>query len=701
MLIAAIVWVIFILSEVYLSFQNPSHVLNQADLSLGYKILLLGSDYFLSGLGIFFVAYIFYFLLKQDWLKGLVRSTVKLILFLVVFVFSLFFILDWALFYDYKAFINMNILKLIVYDFSQMFSHAWSIDPAKTVMVILFPLIFVFILWVLSEKKILRMQKIMQVRLMRLIYPLFILLFLTFGLALFFYFDAGNGFANKFRSNFKTRTGPTASLLSELWLDPFLSYSEQFFDESANYRVASYFGEILDKKEIQKKGILNASRFPIVERPIISLEDYAQTLNLSKIKRFNVILILVESLRPDQLKAFGGSRLVMPFLESLTDSAYSFTNTFAQASNSSYADLCPLSSHYPLRSRQYNLYPKHIPYPRVLIYDVLKSLGYKTAIISSQNERWGAMLNYLNTGYLDKILHAGNYTGQRYAANELASINAQGKIDDYHTVQEAINWIGQINSKDSFFLYMNLQNSHVPYRVPDGFPRKFSPERLDFVIGFNNYPKEKSSLVKDVYADSLRYVDAQIERFFSYLKERNLLDKTIFIVTGDTGQAFYEHGFAGHSNKLYNEVIKVPLIVKVPGVEKGIQDNRLAQHIDIPPSVLSLLGIEEHPSFQGVSLFDPLEEGEAAVYSIVQSYALQYAIIKRDWKLIFDVGEWEYFLYNLRSDPNELLNLRDREPGILKELSEQLTFWRFKQLEYYADPDRYLNYYPPFYKHLK
>jgi arylsulfatase A-like enzyme len=696
-LASATVWFIFILGETLLSLQIPFHVINQNGLSFGYKILLLGANYFLLAICILFVT-VLLSSLSQKWLTGWVGSAVKFFLFLFVSALVFFLALDWVLFYDYRAFINLNILKLIAYDPHQMFLHAWSIDPRKTVIGFVLPPVFVFLLCGFIKNTVLRMQRNIQDRLIKFISLFLVLCFLIFNFALILYFNPKNGFLNKFRVYFKTRTAPEASLFSELLLDPFLGYSDRFSDKAENFKMISYLGGIID----QKSAAFDSWRIPVVEKPIISMQDYLRTFNTSAIRRYNVILILVESLRPDQLMAFGGLRQVMPFLDSLASSACIFTNTFNQASNSSYADLCVLSSHYPLRSRSYYLYPKHIPYPRVLIYDVLKALGYKTAIISSQNERWGAMSNYLETGSLDKFLHAGNYSGDIYAANEHASLNLQGKIDDYYTVQEAISWIDKISPQENFFLYMNLQNSHVPYRIPAGFPRKFSLEKPDFVIGFNNYPHDKSWLVKDVYADSLRYVDTQIERLFSYLQERKLLDKTVFIVTGDTGQAFYEHGFAGHSNKLYNEVIKVPLIIKAPGVPQGIKDDRLAQHIDILPSVFSLLHIGAHPSFQGASLFDPPQGGaEPAAYSIVQSYALQYAIIKGDWKLIFDAGEWEYFLYNLRKDPGELFNMKDKYPEIVKDLSGQLTFWRLKQLEYYADPDKYLKYYPPFFKNRK
>ncbi len=101
----------------------------------------------------------------------------------------------------------------------------------------------------------------------------------------------------------------------------------------------------------------------------------------------------------------------MPTIDALARESRVFTNAYIQASHSNYADLVPLSSQYPLRSPQMYEYPPNPTYPRVLIYDVLKALGYKTAIFSSQNERWGGMINFHRQSSLDRFFDAETFTG--------------------------------------------------------------------------------------------------------------------------------------------------------------------------------------------------------------------------------------------------------------------------------------------------
>ena len=121
----------------------------------------------------------------------------------------------------------------------------------------------------------------------------------------------------------------------------------------------------------------------VIRRPIISMDQYIARIPQAGVKRWNVLMVQVESLRSDQLRIYGGTRDAMPAVDALARESRVFTNAYVQASHSNYEDLVPLSSQYPLRSAEMYEYPVNPTYPRVLIYDVLKALGYKTAIFSS------------------------------------------------------------------------------------------------------------------------------------------------------------------------------------------------------------------------------------------------------------------------------------------------------------------------------
>lgn len=450
------------------------------------------------------------------------------------------------------------------------------------------------------------------------------------------------------------------------------------------------------------------------ERPErISMEQWLDNVDRDAVKRHNVILILIESLRRDALTSFGGNREAMPTLERLARDGKRYLNTFAQASHSNYADLVPLSSHYPLRSSVPYTYPKIYTYPRVLIYDILKPLGWRTGIFSSQNESWGGMANYLRTGNLDKFLHSETYEGPTYVPRYdkwfvawMQGEKRSGKIDDRYTVAEAIDWIEQSDERP-FFMYMNLQSSHLPYDVPADFEVPFElPEGVTSVemrpgvmriLGSGEITQEqKVATVKTLYLNSLAYVDAQIGRLVESLKSRGILDETIIVVSADTGQAFYEHGYIGHGSIPYNEVVRVPMVIHGPGVVAGV-DGGLAQHLDIPPTLLALLGIKEHPSFQGIDLRAASPDRRPPGFTVTQSpIAESLAVVWRNWKYIYDLETHKPMLFNIGADPLERRNLVGEAPaGLIPALGRLLGVWRRAQIDYYQNAARHSGEYPP------
>jgi arylsulfatase A-like enzyme len=435
--------------------------------------------------------------------------------------------------------------------------------------------------------------------------------------------------------------------------------------------------------------------------PIIPMTGYLAMIDRRSVTPNDVIVIVVESLRADQLRAYGAGRDVMPAVDALAREARVYTHAYTQASHSSYASPVPVSSHYPLRTPRRSTYPKDPPYPRVMLYDVLKPLGYRTGVFSSQNEHWEGMINYLQTGHIDRFFHPEVFDGPTYSmagdtgfARWVARTKHAGNVDDAFTVAEAIRWIDEGGDRP-FFLALNLQNSHLPYVVPDGFPRRFGPARPDFSISFARWPRGKDDVVKDLYADSLAYVDAQIGRLLHRLREGGRWGRTVVVVTGDHGQAFFEHGLFAHASALYDEVMRVPLVIRAPGLDPGA-DPRPAQHVDVAPSVFDLLGLPPHPSFQGLSLIHGSPNPDRSLYMVVQTLlADQYAIVRGRHKLIFDERYRYDLLFDLGRDPGERSNLASSRPDLVGRLARRLLAWRKAQVDYYADPARYRREYPP------
>ncbi len=452
-----------------------------------------------------------------------------------------------------------------------------------------------------------------------------------------------------------------------------------------------------------QRGVRSTLDVAVDWQPRMALQDWLAAVDAGRLAGTNVMVILIESLRRDQLEAYGGRAGVMPALNTLARGSRVFARAYAQSSHSNYADLGPLNSQYPLRSGSMYFYPEDPGYPQLMLHDLLHANGYRTAIFSSQNEHWGGMLNFLATDGLDHLLHAGNYRGelkQQQTEGGLGRLmigdRPSGKIDDSATVSEALRWLAD-GGEQPFFIYMNLQTSHLPYDVPAGFERRFvtQPERMPVYLGPARMEVESLQYLKDLYADSLYYIDAQLARLFGYLQESGRMDDTIIVVSADTGTAFLEHGVNGNGADLYDEVVRVPLVMHIPGMQAAYTD-MLVQHIDIPPTILELLGLPPHPAFQGESLFAPQRPPGGPVFLVAQTPLVrQYALVRDDWKLIVDVKRQRRFLYNLAEDPQERHDVLDRYRQQAEALAGELQAWIGLQLTYYEDAALHGRYYAP------
>jgi len=163
----------------------------------------------------------------------------------------------------------------------------------------------------------------------------------------------------------------------------------------------------------------------------------------------------------------------------------------------------------------------------------------------------------------------------------------------------------------------------------------------------------------DRYLAEVALVDGQLSRLRRHLISKGLEDKTTWIVSADHGEAFGEHGASYHSSTVYEEMVRVPLLIHVPGVDARAVDAPVSL-IDIGPTLFDLLGLPTPPSFMGQSLV-PFLRGEAPTLTrplIIDSGRRMQALIFPDGvKVIHDVRRHTFEVYDLEADPNERHNL--------------------------------------------
>jgi len=255
-----------------------------------------------------------------------------------------------------------------------------------------------------------------------------------------------------------------------------------------------------------------------------------------------------------------------------------------------------------------------------------------------------------------------------------------------------------------FFLYLHPMNVHGPYRVP-------AEHRGDLLArpprpGFTYYDDTMKGImlrrelqrrrdVSSAYLESLveqydtaiRYSTDRLAELLELLDRAGLYDDSLIIVTSDHGEELFEHGGFSHGYSLYDEVLHVPLYVKLPRQREPRTVTRPVMLQDLYPTILDVLGIEAEHRVDGKSLLRDLDGPPRATHG--EQRALLYqtdwgerckarAITRGDHKLIAIQTNYEGLrnavqLYDVRRDPLETDNLADRHPQLARSLWEELN----------------------------
>ena len=231
-----------------------------------------------------------------------------------------------------------------------------------------------------------------------------------------------------------------------------------------------------------------------------------------------------------------------------------------------------------------------------------------------------------------------------------------------------------------FVVFLHYMDVHSPYRPPKGFNRFASDKRSVRVLkdlgqrGFLGLqrairegtlelsPEYRARLV-DLYDDEVLAMDAKVGELVAAVRERH--PDTVFVVTADHGEEFLEHGGIGHAETLYDEVLRVPLIVAGPGVAKGVRVPALVSLADVVPTVLDVLAAPVPAGLDGQSLAgalrgETLERDDAVVALQTSSHDGKQAlrgVRATARKLLHDDLRGRRELYDLEHDPDERTNL--------------------------------------------
>lgn len=380
--------------------------------------------------------------------------------------------------------------------------------------------------------------------------------------------------------------------------------------------------------------------------------------------RPNIVLVVIDCLRPDHLGCYGYGRDTSPVIDTLAQAGWVFENAHVTAPWTKPSVASLFSSLLPERHGLVD--PGHTAPDRMLLLaEVLRNEGYENFFINGGNVFLKKEFN-LHQGF-----HHYDYLPQR----------TQSAAD----VARALLRRAAAAEGAPWFAYVHFMDAHAPYTVNrhnTRYAKKIIPALAPgdpaTMLSLQRAPDSPCgrdpSLRRyflDLYDGQIRYVDEALGFMVQGLGRLGRLDNTLFIITADHGEEFWEHGSAEHGHTLYNELLHVPLIIAGPPVRPG-RFSAPVQLIDLMPTVLDLADIPRgRLGLQGISLA-PGSAGPAGrpLFASATLYGPEsYCIMRERQKLIYRTdnasGKWKlhgaqappgYELFDLARDPNEREN---------------------------------------------
>lgn len=402
-------------------------------------------------------------------------------------------------------------------------------------------------------------------------------------------------------------------------------------------------------------------------------------------RQFNVILIVSDATRADHLSCYGYRLETTPNIDQFAREGIRFENPVAQGSHTIVATPAILASVYPT-IHGLTHYRAVLSDSITLISELLKKAGYRTLGISTNPHVTEG------NGFAQGFDYYESDRGWQNTDAEVVNQKFLRILDEYQTKR--------------FLAFLFYIDPHTPYDPPEAYLRKFhvDPNVKITNWGSDNLLPMSEAERRDIvarYDGEVNYFDNEFGNLVQELKKRGLYDRSLIIYTSDHGEGFWDHGLVGHGNSLYEELLRVPLIMRFPVLVKfpklqlgGKVLTQPARQIDIVPTTLDLLGIKPEGLIFGTSLL-PLISGKRESLQELE-YVISEEILQQPelhnirsirsgaWKYIitqdFEKNEFKRELYNLSENPAETVNLCEQQSPLALQL-EQRLFTELSNLE--------------------
>jgi len=383
----------------------------------------------------------------------------------------------------------------------------------------------------------------------------------------------------------------------------------------------------------------------------------------------NLVLVSIDTLRADHLSVYGYDRETSPFLRELARSSVVFENAIAQSTWTTPSHAALFTSRYPtemgLRTWPD---PGSIPEDVPTIGEILSDAGLaghaftEGAWISGKFGFARGFRRYDDRGGRLRRIYPRLTTQLPFFQDERFFLFLH--TYDVHWYDPSFEYAQEFVRPYSGSLAPSVElRKNIQHGKNHEFVESLTEEDLDYIV--------------DLYDASIREVDATLRRFVERLRQAGIFDRTVVVITADHGEEFLEHGRTGHGFSAYEEQIRVPLILRLPGGAHGgkrIRDPVCS--IDILPTVLDLLAVdhEARDSLRGRSLLPLLQGGEHAEPAFVdRGHVPKVSVRASRFKLIYDTRRETFEAYDLERDPREQEDLVGTEAPPPEELRRELV----------------------------
>jgi len=373
-----------------------------------------------------------------------------------------------------------------------------------------------------------------------------------------------------------------------------------------------------------------------------------ECLAFSGSPEYNILIITIDTLRADHLGIYGYEKIETPHINRLGKEGILFSRVFCPVPLTLPSHCSLFTGTLPLfHEVRDNGYP--LPSNLMTLAEIFRDQGYHTAAFVGAfplDSRFG----------LDRGFEVyDDFYGSKNIFRDLSFVERKAEAVN----ESALEWIVQ-NKDDPFFAWIHYFDPHSPYDPPAPFKTRYTGREYDGEIA---------------------YTDKIIGELLTALKEQNLIQKTLVVLTSDHGEGLGEHKEKTHGIFIYDSTLRVPLIFYNPQIfpqHRIITDP--ASLIDVMPTVLDLMGFSHPSNIQGKSLKSALfgQEFSHQEYFYIESVA---AMLDRNWAPLQGIRteQWKYILapipelYDIKRDPQELKNIIEKNPETAKKLKDKLN----------------------------